>query len=185
MPTWLSWPRFHAPLYNFSPLEGAVMHRWTRWQHQMYFLATLLIMVIEIRFNFQTCVQCAEKAVSTIIFNIQWHFKQIWRLWHTEYQRVTSKGSRTMGSEWPDKHDKAGFGSVARGEGIFFAWSSFLAQQCGLWGGLSNGTVLPMHFIEEEGQHKKLHTAGSGQGGHVTTQLPPKKLVLTVPSYKE
>ena len=32
-----------------------------------------------------------------------------------------------MGSEWPDKRDKTGFGSVT-----------------GLWGGLSNGTVLPI-----------------------------------------
>ena len=40
-----------------------------------------------------------------------------------EYQRVTSKGPRTMGSEWPDKPDKrdeTGFDSVARGDGNFF-----------------------------------------------------------------
>ena len=37
-----------------------------------------------------------------------------------EYQRVTSKGSRTMGFKWPDKHDKTGFCNVARGGGIFF-----------------------------------------------------------------
>ena len=37
-----------------------------------------------------------------------------------------------MGYEWPDKRDKIGIDSVAR---------------CGLWGGLSNGTVLPMNFI--------------------------------------
>ena len=37
-----------------------------------------------------------------------------------EYQRVTSKSSRTMGSEWPDKHDKTGFGSMARGGGNIF-----------------------------------------------------------------
>ena len=34
------------------------------------------------------------------------------------YQRV-SKGLRTMGSEWPDKRDKTGFSSVARGKGGF------------------------------------------------------------------
>ena len=34
-----------------------------------------------------------------------------------EYQRMSSKGLRTMGSEWPDKHDKTGFGSVAKGGG--------------------------------------------------------------------
>ena len=32
-----------------------------------------------------------------------------------EYQRVTSKVSRTLGFEWPDKRDKTRFGSVARG----------------------------------------------------------------------
>ena len=37
-----------------------------------------------------------------------------------EYQRVASKGSRPMGSEWPDKCDKTGFGSMTRGGGKFF-----------------------------------------------------------------
>ena len=35
-----------------------------------------------------------------------------------------------MGSEWPDKRDKTGFGSVAGGGGgggDFFAWSTFPA----------------------------------------------------------
>ena len=36
-----------------------------------------------------------------------------------EDQRVTSKGSRTMGSEWSEKPDKTGFCSVARGVGFF------------------------------------------------------------------
>ena len=89
MPTWLPWPRFNAPLHNFPPLWGAIMHRWTWWQHQMYCHGTLLIMVIEIRFKFQICMQCAEKAISN--------------------QRVTSKCSRTMGSERLDKRNKTGF----------------------------------------------------------------------------
>ena len=38
-----------------------------------------------------------------------------------ECQRVTSKGSRTMGSEWPDKRDKTRCGHVARGGGEFFS----------------------------------------------------------------
>ena len=38
---------------------------------------------------------------------------------------------RTIGSEWPNWGD-------------FFAWSTSPRYQCGLWGGLSNGTVLPM-----------------------------------------
>ena len=32
---------------------GAIMHHWTRPQHQMYFFATLLILVLEIWFNFR------------------------------------------------------------------------------------------------------------------------------------
>ena len=47
---------------------------------------------------------------------------------HLRYQRVASKGPRTMGSEWTDKRDKTGFGSVARGGFFFFfVWSSFPA----------------------------------------------------------
>ena len=37
-----------------------------------------------------------------------------------EYQRVKSKGLRAMGSEWHDKREKTGFGSVARGGGNIF-----------------------------------------------------------------
>ena len=33
---------------------------------------------------------------------------------------------------------------MARGGGEFFAWSTTPRWQCGLWGGLSNRTVLPM-----------------------------------------
>ena len=40
-----------------------------------------------------------------------------------EHQRVTSKDSRTMGSERPDKHDKTGFDSVPRGGG--WGWGFF------------------------------------------------------------
>ena len=63
-----------------------------------------------------------------------------------EYQRVTSKGSRTMGSEWPDNHDKTGFESVARGGGnisrlvilarltvlalVWFDWATGLFSLC-------------------------------------------------------
>ena len=43
-----------------------------------------------------------------------------------EYQSVTSKVSRTMGSKWPDKFDKTGFGSVTRGGGIFLPGHSQL-----------------------------------------------------------
>ena len=71
VPTWLSGPRFHAPLHNFTPKPGDVTHRWARWQHQMHFRVTLLIMVVESRFNFQIGVQCDEKAISKITFNIR------------------------------------------------------------------------------------------------------------------
>ena len=93
MPTWLPWPSFHAPLHNFSP----VTHRWTRRQQQIHFPATLLIMVTEIRFNFQIYVQCSEKAISKITFNIQWNPKQICIRGTPDYQRVTSKGFENNG----------------------------------------------------------------------------------------
>ena len=81
---WLSSPRFHAPLHNFTPPQwGAVTHCWTRPQHQMHFCTTFLILVLEIWFNFQIDVQCAEKAISNITFNIRWNLKQIWHSWHT------------------------------------------------------------------------------------------------------
>ena len=51
MPQWLTWPRFQAPLHNFPHPWAAVTHCWTQWQHQMHFHATLLILVIEMRFN--------------------------------------------------------------------------------------------------------------------------------------
>ena len=77
MPTWLPRPHFNDPLHNFPSLWGAVTLRGIRWQHQMHFHATLLIMVIKIWFKFQICVQCAAKAISKITFNIWWNLKQI------------------------------------------------------------------------------------------------------------
>ena len=74
-------------------------------------------MVVEIRLNFQIRVLCAEKAISKITFNIPWNLKQIFRSWHTWVSKGNIKGMRTMGSEWPDKRNKTGFGSVVRGEG--------------------------------------------------------------------
>ena len=72
-------------------------------------------MVIQIRFNFSICVKCAEKAISKITFNIRWNVGKSGVCGPPEYQRVTSKGSRRIGPEWPDKGDKTGFSSVARG----------------------------------------------------------------------
>ena len=78
---------------QFYPTMGAVTHRWNRRQQQMHFLATLLIMLIEIRFNFQIYVQCSEKAISKITFNFQWNLKQISHPWHI----LLSKGFENNG----------------------------------------------------------------------------------------
>ena len=64
----------------------------------MHFLTTLLIMVIEIRFNFQIYIQFAEKAISKITLSISNEILSKFGVRGTpEYQMVTSKGSRTMG----------------------------------------------------------------------------------------
>ena len=125
MPTWLPWPVLSCSTAQFPPNAGTLTNRWTRRRQKMHFMVTLLIMVIEIRFNFQIYVQCAESmcnvpkkpflkslSISNEIlskFNIRGT---------PDYQRITSKGSRTMGSEC--QHDKTGFGSVRRGGGKIF-----------------------------------------------------------------
>ena len=125
MPTWLPWPRFNASLHNFPPLWGTITHCWTCWQHEMHFRVALLIMVIEIWFNFQIYVQCAEKPFLKSLSIADEILSKFDVRGTPEYQRATWKGLRTMGSEWPDK---TGFGCVARGGvgvgGIFFMWSS-------------------------------------------------------------
>ena len=84
------------------------------------FLITLLIMVTEIRFNFQICVNCAAKKTFLKSFSISDEKLSKFGLRGTPYYiRVTSKGSRTMVFEWHDKRDKTRFGSVTRG-GRFF-----------------------------------------------------------------
>ena len=98
---------------------GAIMHHWTQPQHQTHFHTTLPIMVIEIQLNFQICVQCAEKTFLKSLSISHEILSKYGILGTPEYQRVTSKSSR-MGSEWPDKHNKTGFGSVARDGGKFF-----------------------------------------------------------------
>ena len=47
---------------QLSAQQGAITHCWIPLQHQMHFHATLLILVLDIRFNFQIDVQCAEKS---------------------------------------------------------------------------------------------------------------------------
>ena len=57
--------------------RGAIGHHWNRAQYQMHFCATLLILLLEIRFNFQIDMQYAEKGISKITFNIWWNLEQI------------------------------------------------------------------------------------------------------------
>ena len=93
----------------------AVTHHWTWWQHQIHFCATLLIMVIEIWFKFQSCVQCAEKAISKIIFKIRWDLKQIWCSRHTWVSKGDIKGFGNSGvwvyPNGPEAGREAGWGS--------------------------------------------------------------------------
>ena len=79
-------------------------------EQQLHFLATLLIMVIEIRLNFQIYGQCVEKAISEITFNIQWNLKQIWHLWHTWLSKYNIKGFENNGVwvTWSVQKDRVG-----------------------------------------------------------------------------
>ena len=88
--------------------------------HRHASLATLLIMVIEIWFNFQIYVQCAEKAISKITFNIRWNLKQIWHSCHTWVSKGNIKGFENNGVWGPDKRDKTGFCSISKDGGKFF-----------------------------------------------------------------
>ena len=83
MPTWLPWPRFKASLDPVAALNA--------------FRPTLLIVVIEIRFNFQIYVQCAEKIISKITFNIRWNLEQLWRSRHTWVSKGNIKGLENTG----------------------------------------------------------------------------------------
>ena len=64
------------------------------------FYVALLILVLEIPFNFQFDMQCAGNDNSNAIFQVNTSFEKILLfLWHTW---ARSKGLRTLGSEWPD-----------------------------------------------------------------------------------
>ena len=65
--------------------------------------------------------QCAGNANSNVSFHINASFEQILFPWHTW---ARSKGLRTIGSDWPDKHDQDWSCSVARGGGKLFVWST-------------------------------------------------------------
>ena len=83
MLTWLFLPRFQDTLHNFPTTVGRCHASLDLVAASMHFPAILLIMVIEIPFNFQICVQCAEQAISKITFDILRNLKQSWRSWHT------------------------------------------------------------------------------------------------------
>ena len=146
-PTILSGPRFHAPLHIFPHLlaqRGSIAHHRGRGCSLAAFNVTLLILVLKIPFNFQFDMQCAGNDNPNVSFQVNASFEQILFPRHTW---ARSKGLRTIGSEWSDSRDKTGL-AVWPGVGeIFFAWSTAPRNQCGLCGGLSNGTVLPMDSL--------------------------------------
>ena len=67
----------------------------------MHFLASLLIMVIEIRLSISNEILSKFAVRGT-----------------HEYQRITSNGSRTIESQWPGKRDKTGFFFTRVGSGV-------------------------------------------------------------------
>ena len=99
----------------------------SHWQ-QMHFLATLLMLVIEIRFNFQIYVQCSEKAISKITFNIQWNLKQHWHPWHTWLSKGNIKGFQEQwGLSGLISVIRLGLAAWPGVGGKFFTWLSSLA----------------------------------------------------------
>ena len=102
--TGLSGPHFHAPLHNFiPPLDQVGGVRLPRVRLLEAFNVTLLILVLEIPFNFQFDMQCAGNVNSNVSFQVNASFEQFFFPWHTW---ARSKGLRTIGSKWPDKCDK-------------------------------------------------------------------------------
>ena len=108
---WLSWPCFHTPLHNYpTDVSSAGSHQ-----------ALLDSAAASTAFlcNFANtgprnliqlpnrCAMCwKKKKIYKINLHIWWNLEQIWHSWHTW---ATSKGSRTMGLQWPDKHNKTRF----------------------------------------------------------------------------
>ena len=82
-------------LHCFTPPPGL---QWVRLMAACN--VTLIILVLEIPFNFQFHMQCAGNANSNVSFKVNASFEQILFLWHTW---ARSKGLRTIRSEWPDK----------------------------------------------------------------------------------
>ena len=111
-PTRLSGPWFHAPLYNFtpslSPVGGPLRTTdpdCSIGSSLAAFNVTLLILDLEIPFNFRFDMQCAGNDNSNVNFQVNTSFQQILFPCHTW---TRSKGLRTIGSNWPDKRYKTG-----------------------------------------------------------------------------
>ena len=128
IPTGLAGPHFYVPLHNFTPTSwpngGSVAYHWPRLQRARSLAAfnvTLLILVLEIPFNFQFDMQCAGNVNSNVSIQVNPSFEQILFPWHTW---TRSKGLRTIGSKWPDKCDKTGLAVWPGVGGKFFAWST-------------------------------------------------------------
>ena len=96
------WTTLSCPTAQFYPTSrpsrGSIVHHWP-WLQRARSLAafnvTLLILVLEIPFNFQFDMQCAGNASSNVSFQVNASFEQILFQWHT-WER--SKGLRTIGS---------------------------------------------------------------------------------------
>ena len=171
---WLPWPRFYAPLHNFTPIWGPSGIDEPSVSNKCNFWLILLCVVcvcrtlLPISFYVLSCIRSnkefefvnnghrnsiqrsnlcnvpKKQFLKSLSISNEILSKKFGIRGTPDYQSVTSKGfENNMGSEWPDKRNKTEFGSVAR-VGGFSAWSSSLAQQCGFWGGLSNGAVLPV-----------------------------------------
>ena len=107
----------HCTIYPTWAEWRAVMHRWTLMQHQMHFCATLLILVLEIRFNFQIDVQCAEKeAISKNHF--QYPMKSEANLAFVDYNRHEIKFILSSWHTWVSKGNIKGF----ENNGVWVAW---------------------------------------------------------------
>ena len=103
-------------------------------------------------------MQCAGNANTNVRFQVNAAFEQILFPWHTWARSKGFENKRVWVAVWPGVGEK------------FFAWSTTPRWQCGLWGGLSNGTVLPM-MATQLGQfyHKSLpwrHNERSGISNH-------------------
>ena len=116
---------------------GAVTHRWTQPQHQMHFCTTLLILVLEIRFNFQIDVQCAENMLSA---HYDLHL-QFYDCWYVLYFQVCTSRAMTSPSThrwWSWRLDVCHASSLMR---VFNTGEGWASQMRSLSAG-SSGKVI-------------------------------------------